>query len=261
MDFPLTHWLFWTGALFVIVFLRYLVFSGGYDWLFTKKLRARLGDRVFPRKSPANKLRRLEIIRSAGVSLIFAAFGIGLLWLWANGYTQLYDTLSGPRDWVWLFLGPILFLLTQETYYYWLHRWMHKPGIYEHVHKWHHESIETTAWTAFSFHPLEGFIQAAIIPLGALLIPMHVYAFLSLLALMTLSATINHAGVEVFPKSWARSRVLSKLIGATHHDVHHKRAAYHFGLYFTFWDRWMGTELEDYARGTRSTSATGSSAL
>ena len=246
MEYGVGHWFFWVAALFAIVFVRYLVFSGGYDWLFTRRLRARMGDRVFPRSTSATKLRRLEIIRSAGVSLIFAAFGIGLLWLWNKGYTQLYGELRTGWEWGWLIAGPLLFVLAQETYYYWAHRWMHRPGVYERVHKWHHESIETTAWTAFSFHPIEGIIQAAFIPLAAVLIPMHQFAFLLLLALMTLSATINHAGVEVFPKNWARSRVLSGLVGATHHDVHHKRARYHFGLYFTFWDRWMGTELEGY---------------
>ena len=59
---------------------------------------------------------------------------------------------------------------------------------------------------------------------------------------MTLSATINHAGIEIFPASWSKKPILRGLIGATHHDVHHKQARYNFGLYFTFWDKWMGTE-------------------
>ncbi|NJC24547.1 sterol desaturase family protein [Neolewinella antarctica] len=245
------HWLFWVIALFAIIFVRYLLFSGGYDWLFTRKLRDRLRGRVFPRKTSTTRLRRLEILRSAGVSFIFAAFGIGLLWAWAEGYTQLYTEFFSAADWVWLALGPVVFLLAQETYYYWVHRWMHKPGVYEHVHKWHHESIETTAWTAFSFHPIEAALQAVFIPIAAFLIPMHVFAFLTLLAVMTLSATINHAGVEIFPASWARIPFLRGLVGATHHDVHHKRAKYHYGLYFTFWDKWMGTEVPGFGEEFR----------
>ena len=35
---------------------------------------------------------------------------------------------------------------------------------------------------------------------------------------------------------------------------HHKQARYNFGLYFTFWDHWMGTESpkfrEQFARYT-----------
>lgn len=236
------HWLFWVFALFVIIFVRYLLFSSAYNWTFRKGLKRWFGDRVLHPVPVGKSLVKKEIFRSAVVSLIFAAFGIGVLWLWREGYTLLFLELETSWQWTWLFLGPVIFLLAQETYYYWVHRWMHQPGVYERVHKWHHESIETTAWTAFSFHPLEALLQAVFLPLAVVLIPMHALAFLTLLAVMTLSATINHAGVEVFPRSWARLPFLRTLIGATHHDVHHRQAKYHFGLYFTFWDRWMGTE-------------------
>lgn len=242
------HWAFWIFALFTIIFLRYLAFSGAYNWLFRKKLRPWFNDRILHTGATGSNLVRLEVLRSAGVSLIFALFGIFMLWLWQRGYTLLYLDIESAWDWLWLPLGPTLFLLAQETYYYWVHRWMHRPGIYERVHKWHHESIETTAWTAFSFHPIEALIQAVFLPLSILLIPMHVFAFLSLLVIMTLSATINHAGVEVFPRSWSSTPLLRGLIGATHHDVHHRQARYHFGLYFTFWDKWMGTEKPGYEK-------------
>lgn len=246
------HWAFWIGALFVVIFLRYLAFSGLYHYLFRVRWRDRFRHRIFhDQVSRAGSRVSTEIKRSAVVSLIFAAFGILVLWLWQAGYTQLYLTIGKGRDWLWLFLGPVLFLLAQETYYYWIHRWMHRPGIYELVHKWHHESIETTAWTAFSFHPIEAVLQAVFLPISVLIIPMHAFAFLTLLAVMTLSATINHAGIEVFPASWGRLPILRGLIGATHHDVHHKRARYNFGLYFTFWDRWMGTESEGFAERFR----------
>ena len=237
----LGHWAFWVAALFVVIFLRYLAFSGLYHYLLRLRFRDRLRHRIFHYEPERGPRVRREIVRSAGVSLIFAAFGIGVLWLWRAGYTRLYLTLDGPRDWLWLFLGPVVFLAAQETYYYWSHRWMHRPGVYRRVHHWHHESIETTAWTAFSFHPTEAVLQAVFLPVAVLLIPLHAFAFLTLLAVMTLSATINHAGVEVFPRGWARSPLFSRFIGATHHDVHHKQARYNFGLYFTFWDEWMGT--------------------
>ncbi|MEO0917088.1 MAG: DUF2147 domain-containing protein, partial [Pseudomonadota bacterium] len=32
----------------------------------------------------------------------------------------------------------------------------------------------------------------------------------------------------------------------THHDLHHAHAGYNLGLYFTWWDRWMGTEHPNY---------------
>ncbi len=248
----LTHWLFWVAALFGVIFLRYLAFSGVYHYLLRLRLRDRFRHRIFHYEPEAGPQVRREILRSGIVSLIFAAFGILMLFLWQAGSTRLYLSLAGGRDVFWLVAGPVLFLLSQETYYYWIHRWMHRPGIYERVHRWHHESIETTAWTAFSFHPLEAILQAAFLPLSILLIPMHAFAFLTLLAVMTLSATINHAGIEVFPASWGRIPLVRGLIGATHHDAHHKQARYNFGLYFTFWDKWMGTESPRFAERFRA---------
>ena len=245
------HWLFWVLALFVVVFLRYVVFSGGYHYLLRQLLRERLRHRLLHEGGYARTQVQREIGRSAIVSLIFAAFGILVLYLWQAGHTRLYLSIASLRELFWLVAGPAAFLLLQETYYYWVHRWMHRPGIYERVHRWHHESIETTAWTAFSFHPLEAILQAAFLPLAVLLIPMHAFAFLTLLAVMTLSATINHAGIEVFPARWGEIPLLRGLIGATHHDVHHRQARYNFGLYFTFWDKWMGTESPGFRKRFR----------
>ena len=32
----------------------------------------------------------------------------------------------------------------------------------------------------------------------------------------------------------------------THHDLHHAQAGWNYGLYFTWWDRMMGTEHPRY---------------
>ncbi len=247
MQDVLFHWLFWTLALFVIIFLRYVAFSGLYHYLLRIRWRERLRRRIFHFMPEKGSLLRREIVRSAIVSLIFAAAGITVLMLWQAGYTRIY---LDPLDYhpIWLVLSPVLFLLAQETYYYWIHRWMHLPGVYRYVHAWHHESIETTAWTAFSFHPIEGLVQAIFLPLIVLVLPIQGYIFLLLLMVMTLSATINHAGVEIYPRGFARHRIWRWIIGATHHDLHHKQARYNFGLYFTFWDKWMDTESPKFEK-------------
>ena len=241
----ITQIIFWILVLCVIIFLRYLIFSGLYHYFLRIKWREQLGNRIFQHKIKQGNMMRMEIYRSAFVSLIFAIAGIITIYCWEINLTALYPSPS-DRHWIWLLLGPFLFLAGQETYYYWTHRWMHLPKVYKYVHKWHHESIETTAFTAFSFHPLEAIIQALFLPLSALLIPMQEFIFLGLLMVMTLSATINHAGVEIFPNSWSRTPFLRKLIGATHHDLHHKRANTNYGLFFTYWDEWMGTENKKY---------------
>ncbi|HZD26068.1 MAG TPA: sterol desaturase family protein, partial [Alphaproteobacteria bacterium] len=59
---------------------------------------------------------------------------------------------------------------------------------------------------------------------------------------------VGHCGFEVFPRGMVRSRWFGWITGVTHHDLHHQDARWNFGLYFTWWDRWMGTEHPDYVR-------------
>ena len=41
-------------------------------------------------------------------------------------------------------------------------------------------------------------------------------------------------------------KLLFRMAHATHHDLHHTEGRYNFGLYFTWWDRMMGTEHPTY---------------
>ena len=107
---------------------------------------------------------RREIRLSALSSLRFAVlFGV-LIILWQAGYTKIYLRWSDYPLWYHP-LSLLAALLLHETYYYWLHRWMHRPKVYRLLHQWHHESIHSSSLTAFSFHPLEATLQAIVIPL------------------------------------------------------------------------------------------------
>ena len=160
------------------------------------------------------------------------------------GFTAIYLDINAYPLW-YLPIGVFITLFIQDTYYYWIHRWMHKPSVYRYIHKIHHKSVHTSVFTAFSFHPFETVLQAVILPLIVLFIPLHFYAFLFTLLIMTISATINHAGVEIYPSGKYGKWIGKWIIGATHHDKHHRKFNYNFGLYFTFWDKWMGTESQE----------------
>jgi sterol desaturase/sphingolipid hydroxylase (fatty acid hydroxylase superfamily) len=231
------------ATVFGIVLLRYLITALLYRHgvLPLLKKRTMPGNKVADRK----QLSR-EIGWSALSSAIFALLAAGCYGAYQKGWTLVYTDVSDYPLWYFFFsIGAVLFLY--ETYYYWLHRWMHKPGIFRVVHKVHHESIHTSVFTSFSFHPIEALLQFLFIPLVIMVLPIHYTALGIVLLLMTISAVINHAGVEVFPKRFHEHRIGKWLIGATHHDLHHKEFRNNFGLYFTFWDRWMKTESEKFS--------------
>ena len=46
-----------------------------------------------------------------------------------------------------------------DTWFYWLHRWMHKEPVYTWVHKLHHLSTSPNLLTTASVNPLESLGQ------------------------------------------------------------------------------------------------------
>ena len=239
-----TDVLTFTLSLCIIVFLRYVLVSGLFYVLFYVFFRKQFWHRKISTKLRATGQHWREIKWSAITSIIFAFSGVGLVGLWQAGYTQIYvdDTYS----WWVSVVGLCLALFIHETYYYWLHRWMHRPKIYRWIHKIHHDSIVTSPWTSFSFHPLESILQAIVVPVVVLIIPIHIGAVLLLLTIMTVSATINHLDIEIYPKHFERHWLGKWIIGATHHSLHHAKFIENYGLYFTFWDKWMDTESPEF---------------
>jgi sterol desaturase/sphingolipid hydroxylase (fatty acid hydroxylase superfamily) len=232
------------GILTLIIFLRYLVLAGAYHRLIYQKVASLNNRRIISKLFDQAQIRK-EIIWSGISAFIFGLIGAVMLFLVKQGYSAVYiDINEYPWWYIPISLAVVLFI--HETYYYWLHRWLHRPKIYKFIHQVHHQSVHTNAWTSFSFHPTESILQAIIIPIILWIIPLHYSVVFLFLIIMTISAIINHAGVEIFPAGWARHPIMKWFIGATHHDVHHRKFTKNYGLYFTFWDRWMGTENDNY---------------
>ncbi|HZH97078.1 MAG TPA: sterol desaturase family protein [Flavisolibacter sp.] len=234
-----------TAVVFAVVIGRYLLIAGlfygvFYLWFPEKWKQRKINDRAYK----TGQFKR-EVKWSMFTALLFAVAGAAMFVLWQKGYTQVYlDT--GNYAWWWMPASLLIAMLLHETYYYWLHRWMHHPKIFRIVHKVHHDSNITSPWTAFSFHPLEGVLQALFLPLLLLILPMHLYVVIIQLTIMTFSSVINHLDIEVYPKGFSKNFLGRWLIGATHHSLHHKQFKYNYGLYFTFWDKWKKTESPLY---------------
>ena len=95
-----------------------------------------------------------------------------------------------------------------------------------------------TVFTSFSFHPFEAVLQFLFFPLMIMVLPIHYGVLLTVLMIFTVSALINHSGVEIFKRPF----LLKHVIGSSHHERHHQEFRTNFGLYHTWWDKWMKTE-------------------
>ncbi|HVG40126.1 MAG TPA: sterol desaturase family protein [Chitinophagaceae bacterium] len=247
-DFSLPlFFLLLTVGMFLVVAGRYFLIAAIFHVAFFVVAKNKWTNRRLAKKSVDKKQFYSEVKWSLVTSFIFAVAGASTMVLWQKGSTRIYINLHQYPLW-YLPVSLAISMLLHETYYYWLHRWMHNPSIFKILHKVHHDSNTTSAWTAFSFHPLEGFLQAIILPLTIVFIPMHVYVLLFQLTIMTFSSVINHLEIEVYPKNFHKHFLGKWLIGATHHSLHHKQFKYNFGLYFTFWDKFKSTESPKFER-------------
>ena len=217
-----------------IVAVRYLIVSGYFAWLTSRRFPGLYANRAAQARS--------EIRWSLASALIYGAPAGLLAWGWqAHGWTRVYTDAGQYPAW-WLPGSVLVYLLLHDTWFYWTHRWMHRPSVYKKLHAVHHASREPTAWTAMSFHPGESVTGAIVIPALVLLIPIHYAALLSVLAIMTVMGVTNHMGWELFPRRIVNGPVGRWLITASHHQRHHEKYLCNFGLYFRFWDRLCGTD-------------------
>ncbi|MEH3100240.1 sterol desaturase family protein [Sphingomonas adhaesiva] len=229
-------------AMSAIVAVRYLAASGGFALATRAKHRG-----LYAGLDP--QIRR-EIAWSLASAAIYGAPAGVVAWGWQNhGWTRIYADLHAWPLWYWP-LSVFLYLAAHDTWFYWTHRWMHRPRVFRLAHAVHHASRPPTAWAAMAFHPVEAITGAVAIPLLVFAIPIHVVALTLVLTIMTVMGVTNHMGWEMFPRFMWGGRVGRWLITASHHQRHHERYGCNYGLYFRFWDRLCGTDdgLGDFAR-------------
>ncbi len=221
-------------AMTVIVALRYLATSGLFAWA-TQKLRPGLYEGL-------SKQIRSEIGWSLASAAIYGIPAGIALWAWQElGWTKIYTGITSYQIW-YIPLSLFIYLFAHDTWFYWTHRWMHRPKWFRIAHAVHHASKPPTAWTAMSFHPIEALTGAVVIPALVFLVPIHIGALGLVLAIMTLMGVTNHMGWEMFPRWLVHSRVGNWLITASHHERHHEEYRCNYGLYFRLWDRLCGTD-------------------
>lgn len=166
---------------------------------------------------------------------------------------QTYERVADYGWWYTLLSLPLLLVL-HDSYFYWVHRAMHHPVLFRRMHRIHHLSRTPTPWAAYSFAPAEALMMALFMPAMLALIPLHGVVIFIFLALMIVRNAMGHSGIEFHHQRWIDTP-LDITTTITHHDMHHQHLNGNFGLYFTWWDRWMGTELPGYHAAFRAATS------
>ena len=226
-------------------FLRYFIAAGSAYLIFWIFFKRQWHHRIIQKKELKAKKIWFEFRYSMCTVVIFAIIGWGIVTAKNIGYTLIYNEIE-EFGWGWFLISIILMILLHDTWFYWTHRLMHHPFIFRHVHLVHHRSTNPSPWAAYSFHPIEAVVEAGIFPIIVFTIPAHGIALLIFLIYMITQNVQGHLGIEFLPKWFIKNKWISWHTTTTHHDLHHKDFNSNYGLYFTWWDKWLGTEHENY---------------
>lgn len=224
---------------------RYLITAGLFSLIIWAFWKAHYASRKIQIRQPTSQDYRREVFASLRTALIFSITGFGMYYANWAGWLTIYDDFSvkGPL----YFVGSLLaMIVAQDAYFYWTHRAMHHPRLFRTFHHTHHKSKTPTPWTAYAFDVPEAIVIVAFVPLWAAIVPMHDLAIFMFVTWQIVRNVMGHAGVELYPVSGQPSRWFGWWNTTTHHDLHHQTGRYNYGLYFSWWDRLMGTEHPDY---------------
>jgi len=224
---------------FAFVYVLLLTVYFGTGLLFFTNDPARIDKIQRGRVLPDTKVRRdiLQSVRSlASISVMFA---IGHVL-----YSRFHiGGMAWPTSIRSVVLSFILSMVAYDTWFYWMHRLLHTKPFYRPIHRWHHLSLPSVAWSNNSDTLLDNmFLQSywlaahLILPIAPLVLLVHkLYDHVS--------GIIGHSGIEhgggiTYPPS--------PLNSVTHHDQHHRYFNCNYSPHFTIWDRLMGTLHETH---------------
>ncbi|MFK7754032.1 MAG: sterol desaturase family protein [Sedimentitalea sp.] len=165
---------------------------------------------------------------------IWSAWMVLYFWLAANNTVPTLPGIATAP--VWFVLMFFLIRFWQSFHFYWIHRLIHIPVLFKHVHSLHHRNVNVGPWSGLSMHPLEHLFYFSSILIHFVL-PSHPLHVVFHMFSLSLGALLSHAGYE---KLLVKDRETLKA-GSFHHQLHHRFFECNYGSEEIPLDRWFGS--------------------
>ncbi|MFM7664199.1 MAG: sterol desaturase family protein [Bacteroidota bacterium] len=181
---------------------------------------------------------------------VFGGFGAILDVATTFGYGKFYS--NTPLEIISIMYLPaslLIALFIHDVYFYASHRLLHLPLMLKYIHMHHHQSHTVNAWSAFSFHPVEGFIQIFIVLIPPLVMPIHPLVHAIFIAFLLFMTVYGHSGYELRAK---KPPIFNIFNTSFHHSQHHEFGNFNFGIYLNVWDRFFKTNHPTYVDAYQS---------
>lgn len=229
---------------FAFDFGRYLIAATLIAALVWVLRRTALKSRQIQKRTATAADIRREVMASFTTCLVYTAVSMFIIMGIQTGVLKGVNHSYGLWPDLALF-GALV--VAHDAYFYWVHRAMHHPLLFKRFHRLHHRSITPTPWAAYAFAAPEAVVMALFVAAWQFFVATPGFVLFSFLGFQIVRNAMGHAGVELHARWWLSTPLTRWINTTTHHDLHHSGGFNrNYGLYFTFWDRLMGTEHPDY---------------
>ena len=183
---------------------------------------------------------------TSGVAQL-TAYQVLTMWLMANGYAPVVTFAHHP---IWFIAALVLIPIWSAFHFYWVHRLLHVPRVYKHVHSLHHRNVNVGPWSGLSMHPVEHFLYLSSLAIHWI-VPSHPIHLIFHVIYEGPGAAMTHTGYEDLLVKDKRRLAL----GTFYHQLHHRYYECNYGNQEMPWDRWFGTFHDGTETATGATRA------
>jgi sterol desaturase/sphingolipid hydroxylase (fatty acid hydroxylase superfamily) len=224
---------------------RYAIFAVAVWFVLWVALARLIRARKIRENTPPPRQLLTEFLFSLRSIAIFSTVGIGVT---LADRASLFPLSRMAQHWgpLWFAVSLVVMIAAQDAWIYWTHRWMHRPRWFRTFHRRHHRSNNPSPFTAYSFDFGEALLMVAFVAVWPAIFPTPWGVIDVFMIHQIFRNTVLHAGYELMPARANGRPWFDFLTTTTHHDLHHAQAGWNFAPWFTWWDRWLGTEHPEY---------------
>ncbi|TNE91235.1 MAG: sterol desaturase family protein [Deltaproteobacteria bacterium] len=169
---------------------------------------------------------------------------MGVVTLAAWPLLRLSSIHLGPTPPVWEVLASLVFFVyLDDALYYGMHRTLHHPRLYKHVHAVHHKVTTPWAWAGLYMHPIEYTLTGILTLVGPLLLGSHVITLWIWVAMRQWIAAEGHCGYRL---PYNPAHLFPGYGGNDFHDAHHAKFTGNYSGFLGYLDGWLGTYSKGY---------------
>jgi plant 4alpha-monomethylsterol monooxygenase len=225
--------------------VSFLAFALPWTWVAYKNPESLKKYRIQGRDFPVKRWLVPSLQRFALNNLV-SFLGVVLSWPLVR-HSGIH---TGPLPAWYVIVAQIAcFIVLDDFLYYWMHRTLHTPWLYKHVHSVHHRITTPFALTGNYMHVIEFMLTSTLVMTGPALLGAHVVTMWLWIVFRQLEAADGHSGYDV---PWNPALLVPFYKGPVYHDFHHRRFFGNYAGFFAYLDKLFGGTYskgyEDYRR-------------